>query len=178
MDTAESLFLFIDIQEKLVRMLNKDTIRKKALIMARSAGILGISCVLTEQYPAGLGSTVEEIKNALPDGTKIFEKTHFNAMAENSIKSSVSGKKNIFVMGIETHICVLQTVETLIGEGFNVFVVKDACASREKDEFEAGIKYMRDAGAKIVTSEIVLFEFLESSEHPYFKQVQSLIKNK
>lgn len=171
-----SLFLFIDVQEKLVEMLTKDKAKTKSSILAQAATLMGVDCVVTEQYPKGLGSTVDEVKFNLPDSTKFFEKTNFNALADTEIFEAVKGKENIFVFGIETHICVLQTVTALLKNGFNVYVVKDACASRNTDEFDAAINLMEKAGAKIVTTEITLFELLKSSKHPMFKQVQGLIK--
>lgn len=171
-----SLFLFIDVQEKLVAMLTKDKAKKKASILAQAATLMGIDCVVTEQYPAGLGSTVEEVKFNLPDCTKFFEKTAFSALENPEIAQALQGKENIFIFGIETHICVLQTAIALLNTGHKVFVVKDACASRDSDEFKAGIDYMKNAGAKIVTTEIALFELLKSSKHPMFKPVQNLIK--
>lgn len=171
-----SLFLFIDVQEKLVGMLAKDKAAKKASILAQAAKILNIDCVLTEQYPKGLGSTIEPVKFQLPDNAKFFEKTAFNALADEEVANAIKGKENIFLFGIETHICVLQTAMALSEKGYNVYIVKDACASRDSDEFKAGINFMEKAGAKIVTTEITLFELLKSSKHPMFKQVQLLIK--
>lgn len=171
-----SLFLFIDVQEKLTAMLTKDKAKKKASILAQAATLMGIECVVTEQYPAGLGSTVDEVKFNLPDSTKYFEKTAFNALENPEVAAAVKNIENIFIFGIETHICVLQTAIALLNAGHKVFVVKDACASRDSDEFKAGIAYMKDAGAKIVTTEIALFELLKSSKHPMFKPVQNLIK--
>lgn len=171
-----SLFLFIDVQEKLVAMLAKDKAAKKAAILSQAAKYLNIDCVLTEQYPAGLGSTIEPVKYQLPENAKFFEKTAFNALADEQIADTLAGKENVFVFGIEAHICVLQTAMALLEKGFNVYVVKDACASRDSDEFKAGINFMENAGAKIVTTEIVLFEMLKSSKNPMFKPVQFLIK--
>lgn len=171
-----SLFLFIDVQEKLVQMLSKDKARQKASILAQAATLMGVECVVTEQYPKGLGFTVDEVKTNLPDSTKFFVKTNFNALADTEIFDAIKGKENIFICGIETHICVLQTVCALLKNSFNVHVVKDACASRNTDEYDAAIKLMEKAGAKIVTTEITLFELLKSSKHPMFKQVQGLIK--
>ena len=171
-----SLFLFVDVQEKLVAMLAKDKAKKKASILAQAAALMGIDCVVTEQYPAGLGSTVEEVKFNLPDNAKYFEKTAFSALENPEVAEAVKNKENIFLFGIETHICVLQTAVALLSAGYRVFVVKDACASRDSDEFKAGIEFMKDAGAKIVTTEIVLFSLLKSSKHPMFKPVQNLIK--
>ena len=174
--TQNSAFLFIDIQEKLVGMLTKNKCAKKAEILARTAKILGIKTILTEQYPKGLGSTIPDIKYCLPDNARYFEKTSFNALDTQGIEETLYGTKNIFISGIETHICVYQTAIALLQKGFNVFVVKDACASRETDEFKAGINLMEKEGAKILTTEMVIFEMLKSSKHPNFKEVQALIK--
>lgn len=175
-NTQNSVFLFIDIQEKLVAMLAKNKCAKKAEILAKTARIMNIKSVITEQYPKGLGSTIPDIKYILPDNTTVFEKTSFNALDTQGIEEQFSGIKNIFISGIETHICVYQTAIALLNKGFNVFVVKDACASRETDEFKAGINLMEKEGAKIITTEMVLFEMLKSSKHPNFKEIQALIK--
>ena len=174
--TQNSAFLFIDIQEKLVGMLTKNKSAKKAEILAKTAKILGLKTILTEQYPKGLGSTIPDIKYCLPDNARYFEKTSFNALDTQGIEETLHGTKNIFISGIETHICVYQTAIALLQKGFNVFVVKDACASRETDEFKAGINLMEKEGAKILTTEMVIFEMLKSSKHPNFKEVQALIK--
>lgn len=175
--TAEnSAFLFIDVQEKLTAMLTKDKVSKKASILAKTANILNVKTVLTEQYPKGLGSTVQMVKENLKEDAKIFEKTSFNALLTEGVLESIGDVKNVFILGIETHICVYQTTIALLEKGYNVFVVKDACASRETDEFKAGINLMEKEGAKILTTEMVLFELLKSSKHPNFKEVQALIK--
>lgn len=175
-ETTNSVFLFIDIQEKLVNMLLKNKCAKKAEILARLAKILGIKSIVTEQYPQGLGSTIAQVKYSLPDSAKFFEKTDFNALSTSGILESIGETKNVFIFGIETHICVFQTALSLLEKGYNVFVVKDACASRETDEFKAGINLMEKEGAKILTTEMVVFEMLKSSKHPNFKEIQALIK--
>lgn len=171
-----STFLFIDVQEKLVGMLRKDKAAKKAEILAKTAKILNIKTILTEQYPQGLGATIPTVKYNLPDSAKFFEKTSFNALLTDGVKEAIGDVKNVFIFGIETHICVYQTALALLENGYNVFVVKDACASRETDEFKAGINLMEKEGAKILTTEMVIFELLKSSKHPNFKEVQFLIK--
>ena len=175
-NTENSAFLFIDVQEKLTAMLRKDKAAKKAEILAKTAKILNIKTVLTEQYPQGLGSTIPSVKYCLPDSAKTFEKTSFNALDTDGVKDALGDVKNVFIFGIETHICVLQTAMALLQNGYNVFVIKDACASRETDEFKAGINLMEKEGAKIMTTEIVLFELLKTAKHPNFKEVQLLIK--
>lgn len=171
-----SAFLFIDVQEKLAGMLRKDKITKKAEILAKVSKILGIKTVLTEQYPQGLGSTVPCVKYSVSDNARFFEKTTFNALLTQGVTEALADVKNVFILGIETHICVCQTATNLLEKGYNVFVVKDACASRETDEFKAGINLMEKEGAKILTTEMVIFEMLKSSKHPNFKEIQALIK--
>ena len=178
-NTENSAFLFIDIQEKLVAML-KEKIRikcsKKAEILATAANILNIKTVLTEQYPNGLGSTIAQVKNNLNENSKTFEKLTFNALLTEGLKEALGNAKNIFVFGIETHICVYQTAMDLIKRGYEVYLIKDACKSRKEYEYNTGIDLMRQNGVKISCVEIALFEFLESSKHTHFKEVQQLIK--
>lgn len=202
LSAEDSLVLVIDIQEKLVRALEKDTIVSKASKIVESARILDIPVLFTEQYPKGLGQTVEELKmpphpNPLPTGEGVsvneqsefytdgrggnnifFEKTYFNALLEDGFLEKIKsyGKKQIVIMGIETHICVYQTACALVDEGFEVYAIKDACASRNKYEFKQGIEAMRDNGVKISCVEIALFEWLKGSKHPKFKEIQALIK--
>jgi len=174
----DCLLLVIDVQEKLVGALNKNVIVEKAVKMVSAARILEIPVLVTEQYPKGLSITIQEIKDALPENTQYVEKTCFNALLEEGMKEKIKayGKKQIVIFGIETHICVHQTVAALLEEGYEVYVIKDACASRNKYEFKQGIEIMQSNGAKISCVEIALFEWLKSAKHPNFKEVQALIK--
>ena len=168
-----SIILLIDVQKKLLNaVFNKDICLKNAVILAKAAQILNIPMIITEQYPKGLGSTVDEITEEI-GAVKIFEKTSFSAFEE--IKDALPEKKQIIIFGIETHICVSQTTEELIRNGYEVYVVKDACGSRAETEYLAGLERMRDNGAHILTTEIALFEWLGTAKHPKFKDVQKLI---
>lgn len=174
----DSLVLIIDVQERLVGMLEKDIIVSKTAKLADAARILDIPVVVTEQYPKGLGSTVAAVSEKFAQDTPVFEKTSFSALDTEEIAEKIKsyGKKQIVLCGIETHICVHQTCAALLAAGYEVYVVKDACASRNKYEFEQGISIMQQNGAKITCLEIVLFEWLKSARHPNFKEVQALIK--
>lgn len=165
----------IDFQEKLVNMLQKDDAAVKMDKLLTASNILGIPTIITEQYPQGLGKTLATFDTS---NATIIEKTSFSAMQEESFKAAIAqtGKKQIIIGGIETHICVHQTVSDLIDAGYEVYVVKDACASRNTYEFKQGIEAMKQNGAKITCLEIVLFELLRSSKHPNFKPIQALIK--
>ena len=133
---------------------------------------------MTEQYPKGLGSTVPQLKAALPECSEILEKTSFNALLEEGMPDRIAkyNRKQIVLFGIETHICVHQTAAALLEAGYDVYIIKDACASRNKYEFKQGIEIMQQNGAKISCVEIVLFEWLKGAKHPKFKEVQALIK--
>lgn len=175
LNQENSLILVIDVQEKLLNaVFNKDLLAKKAKIVVDAANILSLPIIVTEQYPKGLGETVDGIKNS----AKVFEKTAFNALSDPLLLSELkqSGKNQIIIFGIETHICVHQTVAALIEAGFDVTVVKDACGSRTEAEYLAALTCMEKNGAKIKTTEMVLFELLKSAKHPSFKEIQSLIK--
>ena len=175
----DCVIVLIDIQDRLVSMLNKqEPIVKNTTILANAANILDIPIVLTEQYPQGLGGTIPDIVLNLEQSIPIIEKTSFSALQtiEFSDKLKSLNKKTIIIAGIETHICVYQTTMDLIDAGYNVVVAKDACASRSTDCFKSGIQQMKDAGAIISNVEIILFELLKTSKHPHFKAIQALIK--
>lgn len=173
-----SLFLIIDVQEKLVNALDKDVIVKRVSNIAKSAKLLNIPVIVTEQYPKGLGKTVENVSNELAEDVAVFEKVSFNALDTEGVLDKIKsyGKNQIVICGIETHICVHQTTAALLREGFEVYVVKDACASRNKYEFKQGIEVMATNGAKVTCTEIVLFEWLKTAKNPHFKEIQALIK--
>ena len=88
----------------------------------------------------------------------------------------LSGKKQVLVLGIETHICVYQTILALLDNGFDVTVIKDSCGSRQEKEYLSALDCIRNNGAQIKTTEMVLFELLKSAKHPKFKEIQQLIK--
>lgn len=173
-----SILLIVDIQEKLVGMLNKDTIVKKACALAKAASLLGVETIVTEQYPKGLGATIEPLKVVIAQDAKYFEKTAFSALKEQEILSAIeaTGKKHVIICGIEAHICVYQTAIDLISKGYEVSFVADASASRNKFEYKTGKELLRQNGVNITCVEIVLFELLQSSKNPCFKDVQALIK--
>ena len=171
----KTLILIIDVQEKLLRAtFNKEILEKNSKIIVNAASALDLPIFVTEQYPQGLGESIEGIK----DNAQCFAKTDFNALADKNLLDSIkaTGKSQIIVFGIETHICVHQTVDSLLAEGFDVAVVSDACGSRSEIEYNRALGVMEKAGAMVKTTEMILFELLKSAKHPCFKQIQALIK--
>lgn len=176
LNTENSLFLMIDMQEKLVAATNANTEVQNAKKLLKTAEALSVPTIITEQYPKGLGGTVEELKEFCKDN--VFEKTSFSAIAESNIAQKIANiaPKHIVLFGIEAHICVYQTALSLLEEGYDVYMVTDASASRDDFQHKTALKLMEGAGVKITTSEIVIFELLKTSKHPNFKEIQALIK--
>ena len=167
LSVKDSLVLMIDVQERLVASLEKNIIVSKAQKILDGAELLTVPVLVTEQYRKGLGNTVIPLSSDI----QVVEKTCFNALLEDGMLDKIKayGKKQIVIFGIETHICVYQTACALMEAGFEVFVVKDACASRDKSEFKQGILAME-------TVEMLLFCWLQDAKNPKFKEVQALIK--
>ena len=178
LDKENSLLLIIDMQEKLVAALDKDVVVKRTATLTQATKIFEIPVIATQQYSKGLGLTVEAISQKFSPDTKIFEKTAFSAFKEQGFADILKSynKKQIVICGIETHICVHQTTQDLIEAGYEVYVVKDACASRNKYEFKQGIERMYQNGAKISCLEMVLFEWLKDAKAPEFREIQALVK--
>ena len=177
-ENNDVLVLIIDIQDKLLNAVyNKDLIEKRSQIFAKTISLLNLPVVITEQYPKGLGSTLEGLKVALGDA-EYFEKTEFNALLNPQIKDAIlsKDKKTVIVMGIESHICVYQTVESLLAEGLNVIVVADACSSRSEYEYQLAMNNFRDKNVLVKSSEMIIFALLKTAKHPNFKEIQQLIK--
>jgi nicotinamidase-related amidase len=177
LNVEDSLLFIIDIQEKLLNAaFNNEVLKSKSEILAKVSRILNIPCVITEQYPKGLGSTIP----AIVENTKAynFEKLSFNALENPEILNYLKnlGRKQIILIGIETHICVRQTAKALLKEGFDVSIIKDCCGSRAESEHIAGLEIMKQEGCFIKTTEMALFELLKTAKHPNFKEIQALIK--
>ena len=178
LNTENSILFVIDAQDRLVGMLkNSEEIAKNNAILTKSAKILGVPIIATEQYPQGLGSTILEVRENIESGN-IFEKTSFSALKEDSVKTKLDsiGRKKVILTGIETHICVYQTARELMSAGYEVYVVKNAVSSRKTKDYRTALELIRDFGGKLTCLETVLFEWLGSSKHPKFKEIQSFVK--
>lgn len=173
--SSDALILMIDMQEKLIGATNAEQEVKQAEKIIKTGEILNIPVLVSEQYPKGLGQTVSTLKSK---NQKYIEKTSFSLLKEDEALDMIRlfHKKQIILFGIETHICVYQTAMDLMKKGYEVYLAKDACKSRKEFEYNAGIDLMRQNGVKISCVEIILFELLESSKNPHFKEVQQLIK--
>ena len=175
LEQENSLLLIIDLQEKLLNaVFNKELVLKNSKILIQAAKVLNLPKIVTEQYPQGLGESIEGVK----EKAITFEKVAFNALQDEKLLNKLKecGKKQIIIWGIETHICVYQTALALLNNGYNVTVVSDACGSRSEYEYNSALSCLLSYGAKIKTTEMILFELLKTAKHPNFKEIQALIK--
>ncbi len=175
LNSDNCIVLMIDMQEKLVQATNAEQEVSKAKKLIKTAEILNIPTLVSEQYPKGLGSTVNCLKN---EKQRYFEKTSFSILKEENFSEILKSynKTQIILFGIEAHICVYQTAIDLLKQGYEVYLVKDTCKSRHEYEFNTGIELMKQEDIKITCLEIVLFELLKTSKNPHFKEIQYLIK--
>lgn len=168
--------LLIDLQQRLVPVIHAgETMVGRAVRLAEAARLLEVPVCATEQYPAGLGPTVEPLAG-YPQ--LVAAKTAFSAVADPGFATLLPpGVREIVVAGCEAHVCVLQTVLELLAAERRVVVVADTVGSRDPADKAAGIERARAHGAEIVTSEMVLFEWLRDSRHPRFRgDVQKLLR--
>ncbi|NBC33250.1 MAG: isochorismatase family protein [Alphaproteobacteria bacterium] len=178
LDAGTSCLLIVDIQERLAPAIaGIDAVVERVSILMRAADRLAVPMLLSEQYPKGLGPTIAPIAALAPFGATV-EKIEFSAAANPGFRARLSGlaRPQIVVCGIEAHVCVLQTVLDLCAAGRRVSVVRDGCGSRKPDNAAAGIERMARHGADIVTSEMVVFEWLGRADAPPFREVSKLIK--
>lgn len=170
--------LVVDIQERLLPAISdKDRVVRNARTLIKGACILGIPVFASEQYRKGLGPTVAEIAQAIPRFAP-FEKLAFSAFGAPGLAAALKSAKvsDVILCGIEAHVCVTQTCLDLLDAAFGVFVAADATSSRTPDDWRCGVERMRDAGAAILSTEMVLFELLQRAGTEEFKQVLALVK--
>lgn len=174
---ARSLLLLVDLQEKLMPvMAGPDALSRQTGILLAAARELAVPVVASEQYPAGLGPTVADIAGKLRPG-EVFEKTAFSCYADAALRRRLeAGGDQVILAGIETHVCVLQTALELLEAGRRVFVVGDAVSSRQGDSKTIALQRLANSGAVIVTTEMVIFEWLRRADRPEFKPVSRLIR--
>ena len=175
-EKEKSRLVIIDVQEKLVSVMPKPhTFIDNIIRLQKAANILGIKQTYSEQYPKGLGKTLDKIYKNLYE-KKLQTKFEYIEKTEFGIDGVMGGAKHCIICGIEAHVCVLQTAINL-AEDKNVYVVQDAISSRyEKDYLTALSRMDKHPNIQIVTCEMVLFEWLRSSDHPDFKTISQLIK--
>jgi nicotinamidase-related amidase len=172
--TAEnSLLLLIDLQSKLAPAIhNNAEVEQHCRWLIEVARELAVPVLATEQYPQGLGVTVPALLSLLKS-EEILEKIHFSAGKELHIQAALAdtGRRQIVLCGTETHVCVLQTALDLISAGYQVFVVAEACGSRRDSDKQLALGRLQQAGAVIVSREMVVFEWLQQAGTAQFRHI-------
>lgn len=174
----DAVLLIIDVQEKLAPAMTDATrVISQSAALLQGAVLMNLPVMFTEQYPRGLGRTIEQIRQHLPADAVISEKISFDACTQEisqALKSS--NRRQVIIAGMETHVCVYQTVRRLLNDGYDVFLAADAISSRRQDNRDNAIESMRQMGAVISNVETLLFDLLQEAGTPLFKQVSALIK--
>ena len=198
LDVADSQVVLVDYQAKLMpAIFEAEAVTRRAVMLAQAAKLLGVPVWGTEQNPDKLGPNTSELKG-LCDRT--LSKMHFGACQPNLLEvlrpvpASPSGnarslpkhlqkpkavapeRNTLVVAGCEAHVCLLQTALGLLEEEFDVWVVTDACSSRRERDRDAAFDRLAGNGAELVTTEMVLFEWMQTCEHPRFKEILTFIK--
>ena len=174
LDAKSSTLLVVDFQTRLMPAIDGAAAAlANAQRLVRGAQLLDVPTFYTEQYPKGLGHMAPELT---PPAGALTEKTTFDSTRAPGFLENLPAERALVVTGCEAHICVLQTVLGLIGTGRKVFVVADAVGSRAAESKRIALKRMEQAGATLVTTEMVLFEWVGDARHPRFKEISALVK--
>lgn len=173
MNKDNSLLLIIDVQERLVTAMESPReVINACTKLVLTAKRLNIPFLITEQYPKGLGQTIIDVRQAA-ENINFIEKLELSCAKNADVLSAIqnSGKKQIIIAGVETHICVLQTAIELKSLGYEVFVVSNASSSRDDMQHVFALQRMSRNGVDVVTSEMVIFEWLERAGTAEFKEI-------
>lgn len=176
--TENSVLVLVDVQEKLARaMHDKEALLESTVKLVQGAKVLGLPILWTEQNPKGLGSTVPEVAELLSDLQPVT-KLSFSCCGEIRFMEQLDelNRKQALVAGIESHVCVYQTVMDLLNLGYEVQVVADAVASRTPENKAVGLERCKGLGASITSTETALFELLRVAEGDKFKQMLKVVK--
>ena len=174
LDADRTALVVIDVQEAFRKAIPAfGEVARAASILVRGAEAVDAPILVTEQYPKGLGHTVAEVADRLPDDVFPIEKVVFSASAAEGF--DLAGRDQALVCGIETHICVNQTVLDLLDGGAEVHVARDAVGSRFAENHEVGLEKVERAGAVITTVETALFELVGRAGTEQFKEIQRLV---
>jgi nicotinamidase-related amidase len=179
LDAGSAALVVIDVQEKLCHAMDEKVLHhlvKNAGILLDAAAELQIPVVGTEQYVKGLGELLPELKMRLT--APALEKMTFSCCGDPAFVAKMQslGRRQVIIVGMECHVCVLQTVLELLAAGFNVHLVRDAVMSRRKDNWLVGLETARDAGAVITSTEAALFQLLKVAGTDAFKKLSKLVR--
>jgi nicotinamidase-related amidase len=180
LNPQDAALLIVDVQEKLFPLIDHPCeVLEHALKLIQGCKLLDLPVIISEQYPKGLGSTIPAIKELAGPEAKIFSKTSFSCLNDPVVEKEIldTARSQWIVIGIEAHVCILQTVRSLLKAGKHVVIANDAISSRSIYDFSTAIAELRDMGARISSTETILFDLMRDSKHPQFKALSALIKS-
>lgn len=178
LSAGECALVIIDIQERLAAVMEeRDRVVANTRHLIELAKTFHMPVIVTEQYPKGLGHTVPDVLQVLETHAKV-EKTSFDCCGEETYVRALeaSARRKLIVAGMETHVCVLQTVVSLLSRGFCVHAVSDAMCSRDREHKRIALEMMASAGAVVTCTETSLFQVMKVAGTPEFKRISALIK--
>jgi nicotinamidase-related amidase len=174
----DSLVLIIDFQPALLKVMDtREKVTRSVLQLVRAANILDVPTLVTEQYKKGLGETDPDVLREIKSPT-IIQKEHFSACLAAHFLSALEAfqRSRIIVAGVEAHVCVLQTCLDLLKSGFQIHLAADAVTSRASENRDIAIEQLRQAGAVISSTEIVIFEWLRRANTDEFRKILPIVK--
>lgn len=180
-DAAKSSLLIVDVQERLLPVMAEgNSVIERSKILLKAAKALDAPVAVSEQYPKGLGHTVEKLNQDIGN-SPIFEKTSFSCWRDDGLRKHFTnqhdgGRPQVIIAGIEAHVCVAQTAIDMAQAGFGVFVVADAVSSRTESSVALALTRMGQSGVEVVNTEMVVFELLGKAGTTEFKALSGLIK--
>jgi nicotinamidase-related amidase len=179
-DPSDALLLVVDLQEKLLPAIaEQERVTRRCETMIRAARLLNVPIVWTEQYRKGLGPTVGSIAGAIGETARPIEKMTFGCLACDAANEAVrqTGRRQIVLIGIESHVCVLQTALHALAEGYTVFIAEDAVGSRRPSDRESALRRMAQSGTIPASVEMLIMEGLREAGAETFKAALSLLKD-
>lgn len=179
LDREKTGLLIVDVQEKLFpKMERVEELYRGIKKIVRGFQVMNLPIIVSEQYPEGLGQTIPQLRSLLGDHYPLISKTTFSCMADAVCQKTILDQPvtQWVVIGIEAHVCVLQTARDLVQAGKDVVIVNDAIGSRSIYDFSSAIAEARDCGARVSTTETVLFELIRDSKAPEFKEISRLVQ--
>jgi nicotinamidase-related amidase len=179
LDRKRAALLVVDVQERLSAAMPPEAFAAALANMRRlvqGAAVLGVPVLWAEQYVKGLGPTVAPLKEVMPPGAAPVEKLTFSCAASEPLMAQLAGRTQVICLGMESHVCVFQTVRDLEARGLQTFVPADAVISRTKENRDVGLALMHQAGATVTSTETALFDLTERAGTDEFRAISKLVK--
>ncbi len=176
-----AVLVVVDVQARMFETIASapaDEVAGNVVRLIRAARILECPVLYTEQYPKGLGQTVDAVREALPEGLEPIVKSTCSCWRDAAFRAALgrTGREQVILVGLETHVCIQQTALDLLRVDHVPFVAADAVGSRRGLDMTTAIDRMRRSGVEVSTAEALIFELVERCDHPRFKQILELVK--